>query len=144
MEVPYVPTSAETVTEDWLKKVVAKELGVLNNAPAERSSITITHMHVSPGAMRTEGFLSRLQRIHVKARKDPPRKADSAAGDKSSMVNGDVAGEEKEFRLVAKLFPPGEFHQKIVRNWREIFSYSTFLLFVLSFIFILFFLFTDF
>jgi hypothetical protein len=126
MEPPYVPVSAETVTEDWVKRVLANEFGV---APAEaKTRIDIVKLDVSAGALRTDGFLSRMQRIVVKARlaNDPPESTTAPAGDTTSTAgDAPVVGKEKalndeqetrEFHLVAKLHPPNELHRKMVSS----------------------------
>ncbi|CAG0921086.1 unnamed protein product [Notodromas monacha] len=101
MDFPMVPTSAETVTQDWIARVVADEF------KTEPTNLLIREWNVTPGALRTDGFLSRMQRISVTARKK--KDANDTEGDSDS---------EKRFSLLAKLYPPGELHKKLVRNMR--------------------------
>jgi hypothetical protein len=94
MAMPMVPMCAEDVTEDWLKRVLKNEF-------PEGVNMILSDLKVSIGASRTDGFMSRMYRIHVKA-----------------QPSDDDSSEVKSFHLIAKMYPPGEMHQKMVRSMR--------------------------
>ncbi|CAG0921085.1 unnamed protein product [Notodromas monacha] len=102
MDFPMIPTSAETVTQDWIARVVADEF------KTEPTNLLIKNWNITAGALRTDGFMSRMQRISVTARR---KKMDA------NDTEGDPKSEQK-FSLLAKLYPPGELHKKLVRKMR--------------------------
>ncbi|CAG0922184.1 unnamed protein product [Notodromas monacha] len=101
MEIPHVPTSTETVTREWMSRVLADEFRT------DSKNVLITDLQVCVGTQRTDGFLSRMQRIIVTAKQK--RGDDDTEGDPDT---------QQTLHLIAKLFPPGEVHQKLVRHLR--------------------------
>jgi hypothetical protein len=108
MEPPYVPTCPETITEAWLRKVLAREFGV-RATPNNAELPIVTDFTISPSAVLTDGFMSRLERLVVRA-----KKAGSANNDGRGDDCPAEPTDEREFHLVAKLYPPGIFHRKLV------------------------------
>jgi hypothetical protein len=90
MDIPFVPTSEQDLTENWFKQVLKFEF-------SHDDTIIIKELKVSLNSTTTDGFLSIMYKAHVKA-----------CSEKYPAV-------ERVWDLLVKMYPLGEFHKKLVR-----------------------------